>query len=208
MNPQPVRRGGLPPSTRRKRRAEREPSPVAPPPPPKRGKPATPSKGTSPPAEDTEERRLKRYREHAPQSVMIKHGRVMTQRMFLVERSGRKNGELHEDFNVLGSTGNVYVVAVSQIPTSVLLSTPQPIQPHLWFKFCRGSLLRLSLDALVLILPNIRSIVNILFSCLSRSSSYLIRYGSKLLSSLPYSPENVFRLTEIGVGGDFCEGGG
>jgi len=66
------------------------------------------------------EKRAKRYREHAPQDVMVKYDRVMTQRMFLVERSGRKDGELHEDFSVLGSTGNVYNVNLSQIPTYLL----------------------------------------------------------------------------------------
>ena len=63
------------------------------------------------------EKRLKRYRDHPPQSVMIKYDRVMTQRMFLVERSGRQNGALQEDFSVVGSTGNVYVVNVSMVPT-------------------------------------------------------------------------------------------
>ena len=62
------------------------------------------------------ERRAKRFRDHPPQSVMIKYERVMTQRMFLVERSGRKNGALEEEFSVLGSTGNVYVVCVNMIP--------------------------------------------------------------------------------------------
>ena len=52
-----------------------------------------------------------------PQTVMVKYTRVMTQRMFLVERSGRTNGALEEEFSVLGSTGNVYVVNVSMIPT-------------------------------------------------------------------------------------------
>src|SRR5271155_565665 len=70
-------------------------------------------------ADDTPspEKRIKRYRDHAPQSVMVKHERVMTQRMFLVERSGRQNGALQEDFSVLGSTGNVYTVKVSMVPT-------------------------------------------------------------------------------------------
>jgi len=86
---------------------------------------STPSKSTPrrprkpKPANDTPspEKRLKRYRNHAPQSVMVKHERVMTQRMFLVERSGRQNGALQEEFSVLGSTGNVYIVNVSVVPT-------------------------------------------------------------------------------------------
>lgn len=63
------------------------------------------------------EKRAKRYRDHPPQNVLVKKQRVMTQRMFLVERSGRKNGELQEEFSVLGSTGNVYIVNVSLVPT-------------------------------------------------------------------------------------------
>jgi len=63
------------------------------------------------------EKRSKRYREHPPQSVMVKHERVMTQRMFLIERTGRPaNGTLQEDFSVLGSTGNIYVVTVNMVP--------------------------------------------------------------------------------------------
>ena len=62
------------------------------------------------------ERRLRPYRYRAPQSIMVKHERVMTQRMFLVERSGRKNEALEEEFSVLGSTGNVYNVNVRLIP--------------------------------------------------------------------------------------------
>jgi len=64
-----------------------------------------------------EERRAKRYRTHPPADFMVKYERVMTQRMFLIERSGRKDCALQEDFSVLGSTGNVYVVNVSEIPT-------------------------------------------------------------------------------------------
>ena len=67
------------------------------------------------------EKRAKRHRDHPPQSVIVKQQRVMTQRMFLVERSGRKNNALEEEFSVLGSTGNVYVVNVSMIPTFVHL---------------------------------------------------------------------------------------
>lgn len=63
------------------------------------------------------EKRAKRQRDHPPQGVLVKRQRVMTQRMFLVERSGRKNGALQEEFSVLGSTGNVYIVNVSMIPT-------------------------------------------------------------------------------------------
>jgi len=74
----------------------------------------------STPSKPSPEKRVKRYRERPPQSLMIKHERVMTQRMFLVQRSGRKNGALEEDFSVLGSTGNVYSVNLSMVPKYVL----------------------------------------------------------------------------------------
>jgi hypothetical protein len=71
----------------------------------------------APPNTSSPEKRAKRYRDRPPQNVLVKKQRVMTQRMFLVERSGRKDGALQEEFSVLGSTGNVYVVNVSLIPT-------------------------------------------------------------------------------------------
>lgn len=91
-----------------------QPSYVIPPPPK-----STPAKRrkTKIDEEPSPERRLKRYRDHPPQTIMIKYDRVMTQRMFLVERSGRQNRALCEEFSVLGSTGNVYVVNVSMIST-------------------------------------------------------------------------------------------
>jgi len=82
---------------------------------------------TNTPSITSPEKRAKRYRDRPPQSVLVKKQRVMTQRMFLVERSGRKNGELQEEFSVLGSTGNVYVVNVSLIPTYIPIPIPIPV---------------------------------------------------------------------------------
>ena len=77
------------------------------------------------------EKRAKRYRDRAPQNVLVKKQRVMTQRMFLVERSGRKDGELREEFSVLGSTGNVYAVDVNMIPTYIpILFFHCPVLPR------------------------------------------------------------------------------
>jgi SWIM zinc finger len=99
-------------------------SPVAAPKktPSKRRKPSVVEEHETP--ESSPEKRAKRLRDRPPQNVLVKKQRVMTQRMFLVERSGRKNGELKEEFSVLGSTGNVYVVNVSMIPTYVPLLFP------------------------------------------------------------------------------------
>lgn len=96
---------------------------------PRRRKPKNADDATPSP-----EKRLKRYRDHPPQSVMVKHERVMTQRMFLVERSGRANGALEEDFSVLGSTGNVYIVNVSMVPT---YTPPLHLFLRSWWADCR-----------------------------------------------------------------------
>ena len=79
----------------------------------------TPAKRRKTNADGDTERRLKRFRDHPPETVMVKYTRVMTQRMFLVERSGRTNGALEEEFSVLGSTGNVYVVNLGTVPTYI-----------------------------------------------------------------------------------------
>jgi hypothetical protein len=62
------------------------------------------------------EQRLAPYRDYPPKYLLIKQQRALTQRMFLLERSGRQNDALNEDFTVLGSTGNVYTVSVCQRP--------------------------------------------------------------------------------------------
>ena len=69
------------------------------------------SKKKSPP-----EKRLKRYRSKCPGPVRQRIDRAKTQRMYLV-----KCGDIQEDlrceFVVLGSTGNVYTVAIQKIPS-------------------------------------------------------------------------------------------
>jgi hypothetical protein len=77
--------------------------------------PHTPQQKPPPPPQNSTHT-PKRHRDHPPQTIMVKYERVMTQRMFLIERSGRENGALEEEFSVLGSTGNVYIVNVNMIP--------------------------------------------------------------------------------------------
>src|SRR5271169_4031732 len=119
-------KGRLRPSTKKRRRDDpQRQANHAPPPMSSSGIPdgvpspqkSTPAKRRKTKTDGDTERRLKRYRDHPPQTVTVKYTRVMTQRMFLVERSGRTNGALEEEFSVLGSTGNVYVVNLSMIPT-------------------------------------------------------------------------------------------
>ncbi|KAJ7277109.1 hypothetical protein C8J57DRAFT_1449129 [Mycena rebaudengoi] len=54
--------------------------------------------------------------EKAPAEYLDRVGRVMTQRFFMVDRK-RVEGELKEEFQVLGSTGNIYTVTISQRPS-------------------------------------------------------------------------------------------
>ena len=61
------------------------------------------------------EKRLKRYREKPTTAICQRIDRARTQRLYLVQRS--EVSGLSCDFVVLGSTGNVYDVRVSKIPT-------------------------------------------------------------------------------------------
>jgi hypothetical protein len=49
------------------------------------------------------EKRLARFKVSCPKNIMERVDRVMTQRFFMVERN-RSEGELREEFKVLGST--------------------------------------------------------------------------------------------------------
>ncbi|KAJ7812706.1 hypothetical protein B0H14DRAFT_2856110 [Mycena olivaceomarginata] len=51
-----------------------------------------------------------------PQNILDRVERVMTQRFFMVDRK-RVEGELKEEFKVLGSTGNIYTVTIQQKPS-------------------------------------------------------------------------------------------
>jgi hypothetical protein len=124
----------------------------------------TPSKRrkTTPPPTPAE-KRAKRWRDHPPQNLMVKHERVMTQRMFLVERSGCKNGTLEEEFCIIGSVGNVYTVTVGHVPRYLLAGA--------------------NIDVPVQTTCHIKPIANTFYSFSSKSSNYQNRYGIKLRSS-------------------------
>ncbi|KAG9004086.1 hypothetical protein FRB94_002677 [Tulasnella sp. JGI-2019a] len=62
------------------------------------------------------EKRLARLRTKCPQDILVRAERVMTQRFFMIDRE-RDGEELREDFKVLGSTGNVYTVAIDTLPS-------------------------------------------------------------------------------------------
>ncbi|KAK1922846.1 hypothetical protein DB88DRAFT_541064 [Papiliotrema laurentii] len=67
-------------------------------------------------AGEAEERRPARFRKRCPQNIQDRVDRVMTQRMFMIDRQKFPGVGLSETFKVLGSTGNVYTVTIDQQP--------------------------------------------------------------------------------------------
>ncbi|KII88331.1 hypothetical protein PLICRDRAFT_140436, partial [Plicaturopsis crispa FD-325 SS-3] len=56
------------------------------------------------------------FKKSCPKNILERVDRVMSQRFFMVDRK-RVNGELREEFSVLGSTGNVYTVTIDKRPS-------------------------------------------------------------------------------------------
>lgn len=70
--------------------------------------------------EEPEEKRLRRFRQKAPISFAERLVRVRTQRMFMIERNRTISSDgthPEETFDIAGSTGNVYRVLISKVPT-------------------------------------------------------------------------------------------
>ncbi len=70
--------------------------------------------------EEPEEKRLRRARAKPPVTYLERLSRVKTQRMFLIdrERSMSQDGTHEiEEFSIAGTTGNIYKVVVSKVPT-------------------------------------------------------------------------------------------
>lgn len=68
---------------------------------------------------NTEEKRLRPFRNHPPKSYLERLDRVQTQRMFLLDRSRYMAPDgTHEEevFDITGTTGNIYQVTVSTWP--------------------------------------------------------------------------------------------
>ncbi|KAI0074204.1 hypothetical protein K474DRAFT_1601907 [Panus rudis PR-1116 ss-1] len=55
-------------------------------------------------------------RKKCPKNIQERADRVFSQRMFMVNRS-RNGDELREEFDVLGTTGNVYTVVIDKFPS-------------------------------------------------------------------------------------------
>ena len=78
---------------------------------PQKSRPSEASKAPTP------EKRLKRYRPVPTIAIRERIHRAQSQQFFLVQRSDTMDGTTGCDFVVLGSTGNVYTVRITQIPT-------------------------------------------------------------------------------------------
>ncbi|SCV71974.1 BQ2448_4668 [Microbotryum intermedium] len=61
-----------------------------------------------------QEKRRKRFRSSCPKNILDRVGRVWSQRFFCVHRD--RTSPTSENFSVLGSTGNVYVVTIDSEP--------------------------------------------------------------------------------------------
>ncbi|KAF5323878.1 hypothetical protein D9611_008410 [Ephemerocybe angulata] len=62
------------------------------------------------------EKRGAMFKSSCPQNIRERLERVRTQTFYMVDRR-RNDGELREEFSVLGSTGNVYTVKIDKLPS-------------------------------------------------------------------------------------------
>jgi hypothetical protein len=70
--------------------------------------------------EPPEEKRLRVFRKHAPQSYLERLDRVRNQRMFLIDRERKASMDGNHDeevFDIAGTTGNIYQVKISEVPS-------------------------------------------------------------------------------------------
>lgn len=65
------------------------------------------------------EARMKRWRSHPPKTFTDRLFRVRTQRMFLINRERRRgeDGTEEELVDIAGTTGNLYTVTISKVPS-------------------------------------------------------------------------------------------
>ncbi|MCJ1380512.1 hypothetical protein MMC17_003620 [Xylographa soralifera] len=78
----------------------------------KKRKTASPRKGKD------EEKRMKMFRKHPPQSYLEKLNRALEQRMFVLGRERKGTEEAPEEtIEMAGSTGNIYNVSINKLPS-------------------------------------------------------------------------------------------
>ncbi|CAI2177286.1 691_t:CDS:2 [Funneliformis geosporum] len=66
------------------------------------------------PPKKPKEKRLSRFKTVCPKSIQQRICRAESERMYLISRS--KINELHQEFVILGPTGNVYTIMISHMP--------------------------------------------------------------------------------------------
>ncbi|KAK0856555.1 hypothetical protein LTR03_001292 [Friedmanniomyces endolithicus] len=66
-----------------------------------------------------EEKRLRRWRKHAPTSYLEIRSRALTQRMFCLDRQRDTSKPSHpiETISLAGTTGNVYTIVIDKVPS-------------------------------------------------------------------------------------------
>ncbi|KAK3677322.1 hypothetical protein LTR78_002860 [Recurvomyces mirabilis] len=66
-----------------------------------------------------EEKRLRRWRKHAPSSHLEVRNRALTQRMFALDRRRENSNCEHptETISLAGTTGNIYTIVVDKVPS-------------------------------------------------------------------------------------------
>lgn len=80
--------------------------------------PKVPQPRTSKQPKQQQEKRLAMTKKKCPNVTRDRLERVTTQRFFMVDRErADREGELREEFKVLGSTGNVYTVIIQKVPS-------------------------------------------------------------------------------------------
>ncbi|KAK0353726.1 hypothetical protein LTR91_019270 [Friedmanniomyces endolithicus] len=68
---------------------------------------------------EDEEKRLRRWRKHAPTSYLEIRSRALTQRMFCLDRQRDTSNPSHptETISLAGTTGNVYTIVIDKVPS-------------------------------------------------------------------------------------------
>ncbi|KAF9242084.1 hypothetical protein BU15DRAFT_44359 [Melanogaster broomeanus] len=90
--------------------------PEALPPPAKKARKRTGKSANDGTTAEKPEKRGATTKKKCPKNILDRVGRVMSQRFFMIDRR-RNDGELREEFSVLGSTGNVYTVVIDKTPS-------------------------------------------------------------------------------------------
>ncbi|KAG5179073.1 hypothetical protein JKP88DRAFT_327812 [Tribonema minus] len=93
--------------------------------------------GSSSKKKASAEKRQARFRSSCPMPIMQRIQRAATQRMFLLERRDLSQPDnIHHEFGVIGSTGNVYRVQIASVP-SCDCPDRNPLCKHILFVYLK-----------------------------------------------------------------------